>query len=107
MRRMVFQAALMGTVAGAVTAVAAAPASAAGQFYPAPGFTNSNASCMGSAYDFGANYGVTGEGWPDTVEHGEIGPSVSAHAMSDGPGAVGEFSSSMATGHGSILECLS
>ena len=107
MRWIVCRAALVVTVAGGVTAVAAGPALATGQFYHAPGFTNSNASCMGSASDFGAHYGVTGEGWPDAILHGEIGPSESEHATSDGPGAVGEFSSSMAASHGSILTCLS
>jgi hypothetical protein len=31
---------------------------------------------------------------------------VSGHATTDGPGAVGEFSSSMAQNHGSVLDCL-
>lgn len=105
MRFMVSRVALMLTLTGAVTAMAAAPAMADGQFYQAPGFTSPNASCMGSAYDFGAHYGTDGESFP-AITHGAIGPSVSGHATSDGPAAVGEFSSTMAASHGSILTCL-
>ena len=94
------------TVAVAIGGIAAASAPAyAGQAYQAPGFPSSNASCVGTALSFGAHYGVDGDSWP-TISHGAVGPSVSAHATSDGPGAVGAFNSSLAANHGAIWDCL-
>ncbi|HET7406749.1 MAG TPA: hypothetical protein VFJ21_06380 [Mycobacteriales bacterium] len=108
MKRIIAKAALTIVAAGGVGVVTVTPA-LAGQFYPAPGFPSSGASCMGAAYDFAAHYGVdptgSGDGVPPIV-HGQVGPSVSGHATTDGPGAVGEFSSSMAQNHGSVLDCL-
>lgn len=98
------RAALVAMTGGAVT-VMAAPAFASGQFYSAPGFPSSNASCMGTAYDFGTHYGTDGESFPD-ITHGGVGASQSQHATTDGAGAVGEFSSTMAGQHGSVLTCL-
>lgn len=105
MKRVLVSTVLTVATAGGLAVAAGSPALAAGQFYPAPGFASPNASCMGSAYDFGAHYGVDGASFP-TIVHGGIGPSVSGHATSDGPGAVGAFSSAMAQSHGSIVTCL-
>lgn len=99
----------LGVAVAAASGIAlatASPAFAAGQAYPAPGFASSQASCMGTAYDFGAHYGESGESFPE-ITHGAIGPSVSEHATNDGPGAVGEFSSTLAQNHGAIWDCLS
>jgi hypothetical protein len=92
--------------AGGLVFAPAVPAFASGQAYQAPGFTSPNASCMGTAYDFGAHYGESGESFPDFT-HGAIGPSISEHATSDGPGAVGEFSATLAQSHGAVWDCLS
>lgn len=105
MRKGIVRAAVMAAIAGGAVVVATSPALASGQFYQAPGFPSQNSSCMGSAYDYGTHYGVTGDSFP-TVVHGQVGPSVSEHATSDGPGAVGDFSSTMAQSHGSVLTCL-
>ena len=97
-----------GLVAAAIAAgtagIAAAPAFA-GQAYQAPGFPSANASCVGTALDFGSHYGTEGDSFP-TVVHGAVGPSVSGHATSDGPGAVGEFNSTLAQTHGPVWTCL-
>lgn len=105
MTRIITKAALLLTLTGGAAVAAASPALANGQAYPLPGFPSANASCMGTAYDFGAHYGTDGESFP-TVVHGGIGPSVSGHATTDGPGAVGEFSSTLAQGHGAVWVCL-
>lgn len=108
MRSIIAKAALTIAAAGGLGVVTVTPA-LAGQFYPAPGFPSGGASCMGTAYDFAAHYGVdpadSGDA-PPPIVHGQVGPSESAHATSDGPGAVGDFSSTMAQSHGSILDCL-
>jgi hypothetical protein len=93
------------TLGGAVVLGPASPALASGRPYPIPGITSSNASCVGAALDFGAHYGVDGSTFP-VVTHGQVGPSVSGHATSDGPGAVGAFNSELAQSHGDIQQCL-
>jgi hypothetical protein len=98
----------LATVAAVTCGVAlgpAAPAFADGRPNQAPGVTSSSASCVGAALDFGAHYGVNGSTFP-TITHGEVGPAVSGHATSDGPGAVGEFNSQLAHSHGDIQTCL-
>jgi hypothetical protein len=102
--RNIGRAAGVAAVTLAAAVATAGPASAA-QFYPAPGFASSNASCVGSALTFGAHYGTDGSSFPQ-IEHGSVGPAVSGHATSDGPGAVGAFNSALAQQHGSILVCL-
>lgn len=92
-------------VAAGLTGGFAVPAFA-GQAYQAPGFSSSNASCVGTALDFSAHYGTDGQGYPDQLIHGEIGPSISHDATRDGPGAVGQFNSTMAQNHGPIWVCL-
>ena len=90
---------------GTAGAIAMAAPAFAGQAYQAPGFPSSHASCVGTALDFGAHYGTDGESFP-TITHGSVGPSVSGHARNDGPGAVGQFNSTLAGNHGAIWDCL-
>ncbi|MFN2561786.1 MAG: hypothetical protein ABR571_10885 [Jatrophihabitans sp.] len=90
---------------GALAVATAAPAVAETRPYQLPGVTSSNASCVGAALDFGAHYGVDGSTFP-VVTHGEVGPAVSGHATTDGPGAVGSFNSQLAQNHGDIQQCL-
>ena len=92
-------------VTGAIALGAAAPALADGRPYQAPGITSTNASCVGTALDFAAHYGSEGSTFP-TITHGGVGPTVSGHATSDGPGAVGAFNSQLAQSHGDIQTCL-
>jgi len=92
------------TLATTSAAVTAAPAFA-GQFAPAPGFASGNASCVGSVQTFAAHYGDEGQYYPQIV-HGSVGPAISADATTDPPGTVGEFNSSLAQAHGSILACV-
>ena len=80
------------------------PASAE-QFYPLPGFTSVQSSCVGAGMNFAAHYGGTGSTFPD-ITHGSVGPIMSGHATGDGPGAVGAFNSTLAAQHGSVIECL-
>jgi hypothetical protein len=103
--RIIRRTALLLTLAGGAAVAAASPALASGQAYPAPGFPSANASCTGSGYDFSAHYGANGESFP-TVVHGAVGPSVSEDATTDGPGAVGEFTRSLAQTSGPIWVCV-
>jgi len=92
-------------VLGVGTTVATAGPALAGQAYPLPGFPSDHASCVAVALDFAAHYGATGGSFPE-VTHGAVGPAVSGHATTDGPGAVGAFNSSLAQEHGDIGTCL-
>jgi hypothetical protein len=96
-------AATVAMTAGAVL-VAGAPAFA-GQAYQAPGFPSSGASCVGAAMDFQAHYGGEDDTFP-TITHGTVGPTMSSHATTDGPGAVGAFESTLAASSGPVWECL-
>jgi len=93
------------TVGLTLAAAAATSPAFAGQAYQAPGFPSGSASCIGSAMTFQAHYGLDGDSFP-TVTHGAVGPSMSGHATSDGPGAVGEFNSTLAQSSGPIWVCL-
>ena len=93
-----------------VTATALAATSLAGpafadQAYPAPGFPSSNASCVGAAMNFQAHYGGESDTFP-VITHGTVGPTMSEHATSDGPGAVGAFESTLAQSSGPVWTCL-
>jgi|SRR6185437_2901111 len=92
------------TLASASATITAAPA-LAGQAYPGPGFAGGNASCVGSVTTFAAHYGDEGQYYPQIV-HGSVGPAISADATNDAPGTVGEFNSTLAQVHGSILACV-
>jgi len=92
------------TIASASAIVTVAPAFA-GQFFPGPGFASGNASCVGSVTTFAAHYGDEGQYYPQIV-HGSVGPAISADATTDAPGTVGEFNSTLAQDHGSILACV-
>jgi hypothetical protein len=102
--RTVTRAAIIVAATATAAATAASPAFA-GQAYPAPGFPSSNASCVGAALNFQAHYGGDGQGFP-VITHGAVGPNISGHATTDGPGAVGEFNSTLAKTSGPIWECL-
>jgi hypothetical protein len=91
--------------AGAVAVMSAPAFAGQGQAYPAVGFPSADASCVGTALDYGAHYGDEGDTFP-VVTHGAIGPAVSGHATSDGPGAVGDFNSGLARSHGPVWTCL-
>ena len=97
--------AALAVTVGTVSALGAPALAGGGQAYPAPGFPNANASCVGAALDFGAHYGVDGESFPDTV-HGEVGPDVSSDARNEPPGTVGAFNRTLATDHGPIWTCV-
>ncbi|MDQ1709152.1 MAG: hypothetical protein QOG49_537 [Frankiaceae bacterium] len=88
----------------AATFAASAPAFA-GQVYPAPGFPSGHASCVGAAMNFEAHYGGEDDSFP-VITHGSVGPNISAHATSDGPGAVGAFESALAQNSGPVWLCL-
>lgn len=77
----------------------------AGQAYPEPGFPSANASCVGASMNFQAHYGGQNDTFP-TITHGSVGPNMSGHATTAGPGAVGSFESSLAQQRGPIWECL-
>ena len=98
-----FRAAII-TATAAAAASLAAPAFA-GQAYQAPGFPSGNASCVGAAMNFQAHYGGEDDSFP-VITHGTVGPDMSAHATSDGPGAVGAFDSTLAQSSGPIWTCL-
>ena len=99
--RTITRATLVAAIATAA-ATTAAPAFA-GQAYQAPGFPSGDASCVGAAMTYQAHYG--GDTFP-TVTHGTVGPSMSGHATSDGPGAVGDFNSTLAESSGPVWVCL-
>jgi hypothetical protein len=80
------------------------PALASSQVYAAPGFPSANASCTRSVCAFGAPYGTTGGTFP-TPTHGQVGPTTSGHATTDGPGAAGAFSSTLAQSSGPVWTC--
>ena len=90
---------------GMVVAVSAPALAGTGQAYPLPGIPSANASCVGSGLAFAAHYGANGSTFPE-VQHGAVGPAVSAHATDDDPGAVGHFNSALAQSHGDISTCL-
>ena len=90
---------------GTLVAVSAPAFAGQGQAYPLPGVPSANASCAGSALAFAAHYGADGSSFPE-VQHGSVGPSVSGHATNDGPGAVGQFNSTLAQNHGDIQTCM-
>ena len=90
---------------GTVVALSAPAFAGQGQAYPLAGIPSANASCVGSALAFAAHYGADGSSFPE-VQHGAVGPAMSGHATNDGPGAVGEFNSSLAQSHGDIQTCL-
>jgi hypothetical protein len=92
------------TLASAAATITVAPAFA-GQFAPGPGFASGNASCLGSATTFAAHYGDEGQYYPQVV-HGSVGPAISADATTDAAGTVGDFNSTLAQSHGSIMACL-
>lgn len=104
MTRTVARAAAVAALTVGVAAGTSLPAFA-GQAYSAPGFASDNASCVGSAMNFAAHYGTEGGSWPD-ITHGAVGPTMSGHATSDGPGAVGDFQSNLAQTHGWVGTCL-
>ena len=85
-------------------ATAATPAFA-GQAYQAPGFPSGSASCVGAAMNFLAHYGGESDTFP-VITHGNVGPTMSGHATSDGPGAVGNFNSTLAQTSGPVWTCL-
>ncbi|HET7311268.1 MAG TPA: hypothetical protein VFJ17_08070 [Mycobacteriales bacterium] len=95
------------TVLAAVTAatVSAALPAFAGQAWQAPGFPSGDASCVGAAMNFQAHYGGENDSYP-TITHGTVGPTMSGHATTDGPGAVGDFESTLAQSSGPIWVCL-
>ena len=92
-------------IATAAAAVSLAAPAFAGQAYQAPGFSSGNASCVGAAMNFQAHYGGENDSFP-VVTHGTVGPNMSGHATSDGPGAVGDFESTLAQSSGPIWTCL-
>lgn len=104
-RRIRRMAATLALTAGTVAALGAPAFAGGGQAYSAPGFPSANASCVGSALDFGAHYGVDGESFP-VPSHGEVGPDISEDARNDGPGAVGTFNRTLAESHGPIWTCV-
>src|SRR4051812_11104125 len=95
--------AIVGVVA-MIAATTAAPAFA-GQAFTAPGFPSGSASCVGAAMNFQAHYGGENDTFP-VVTHGTVGPNMSGHATTDGPGAVGAFESSLAQSSGPVWVCL-
>jgi len=101
--RTAFRAAIVAT--SAVAAASLAAPAFAGQAYQAPGFPSSNASCVGAAMNFQAHYGGENDTFP-VITHGTVGPNMSGHATSDGPGAVGAFESTLAKSSGQIWVCL-
>ena len=101
MTRIVRRAAVTLTLAAAAAVTAASPALAS----QAPGLPSSNASCVGAGLDFIAHYGFNGDSYP-TVVHGQVGPSISQDATSDGSGGVGGFTSTLAQSHGAIWDCV-
>lgn len=101
--RTAFRAAIVATTA--VSAASLAAPAFAGQAYQAPGFPSSDASCVGAAMSFQAHYGGEDDTFP-AITHGTVGPNMSGHATSDGPGAVGAFESTLAQSSGPIWVCL-
>jgi len=97
--------AIVAAAAMAAATVTAATPAFAGQAYQAPGFPSDKASCVGAAMNFQAHYGGEDDSFP-VVTHGTVGPDMSEHATSDGPGAVGAFESSLAQSSGPIWVCL-
>ncbi|HMC69237.1 MAG TPA: hypothetical protein VKJ07_08800, partial [Mycobacteriales bacterium] len=97
------RAAIVAAVA-TTTAATAVPAFA-GQAFTAPGFPSGNASCVGAAMNFQAHYGGENDTFP-VITHGTVGPTMSSHATTDGPGAVGAFESSLAKSSGPVWVCL-
>ena len=92
-------------VIAATFATAVAAPAFAGQAYPAPGFPSGSASCVGAAMNFQAHYGGENDTFP-VITHGSVGPNMSGHATSAGPGAVGDFESALAQTSGPVWECL-
>ena len=89
----------------AVAATATAGPAFAGQAYQAQGFPSGSASCVGAAMDFQAHYGGEDDSFP-VISHGSVGPVMSGHATHDGPGAVGDFNSTLAQSSGPVWVCL-
>lgn len=92
-------------VAAATMAGSVATPAFAGQAYQAPGFPSATASCVGAAMNFQAHYGGEDDSFPQIV-HGTVGPNMSSHATADGPGAVGNFESTLAQSSGPVWVCL-
>jgi hypothetical protein len=92
---------LLATTAASLSA---APAFA-GQAYSAPGFPSGSSSCVGAAMSFQAHYGGEDSTFPE-ITHGTVGSTMSGHATSDTPGAVGDFESTLAHSSGPIWVCL-
>ena len=103
--RKIIGAAIVAAVSVSGTVAMAATPAFAGQAYQAPGFPSDNASCVGAAMNFQAHYGGEDDTFP-VVTHGTVGPDMSGHATSDGPGAVGAFESSLAQTSGPVWVCL-
>lgn len=101
--RIFLRAATFAAVTG-LTGLLAGPAFAA-QAYQAPGFPSADSSCVGSAMSFQAHYGGEDSSFP-VITHGTVGPTMSGHATSDSPGAVGDFESALARTSGPIWVCL-
>jgi hypothetical protein len=101
--RIIFRAATV--VVAAVAAGSLGTPAFAGQAYQAPGFPSGTASCVGAAMNFQAHYGGEDSSFPQIV-HGTVGPNMSSHATSDGPGAVGAFESALAQSSGPVWVCL-
>lgn len=106
MRTVSRAASLLITAATAtITASLFAGSAFADQAYPAPGFPSSSSSCVGAGMNFQAHYGGEDSSFPD-ITHGTVGPTMSGHATSDIPGAVGSFESMLAHSSGPIWVCL-
>jgi hypothetical protein len=106
MTRTITRTATVVALAGGIAAGLAAPALAdSGRLANQPGLASDHASCVGSALDFAAHYGTDGDSYP-VVVHGAVGPTISADATTDGPGAVGDFNSTLAAQHGTVMVCL-
>jgi len=103
--RTLIRAAIVSAVSVAGAVITAATPAFAGQAYQAPGFPSGQASCVGAAMNFQAHYGGEDDTFP-VITHGTVGPDMSGHATSDGPGAVGAFESSLAQSSGPVWVCL-
>ena len=103
--RIVIRAAIVAAVSATAAVATAATPAFAGQAYQAPGFPSDKASCVGASMNFQAHYGGEDDTFP-VITHGTVGPDMSEHATSDGPGAVGAFESSLAKSSGPIWVCL-
>src|SRR4051794_36346609 len=101
--RILIRAAIVAAVA--TTGVAPAAPAFAGQAFTAPGFPSGNASCVGAAMNFQAHYGGENDTFP-VITHGTVGPNMSSHATTDGPGAVCAFERSLAQSSGPGWGCL-